>query len=61
MAPESFDPERAVRVLHYGRARHVYRVLFWIDGAKRIVNVLHSPRRTSTRSPIQRGTVVEMS
>jgi len=25
------DRARPIRVLHYGRSRHVYRVLFWID------------------------------
>ena len=35
IASESADPKRPVRVLHYGRARHVYRVLFWIDSADR--------------------------
>jgi plasmid stabilization system protein ParE len=51
VAPESFDPERPVHVLHYGRARHVYRVLFWVDDTARIVNVLHVRRgsRSITR------------
>jgi hypothetical protein len=42
-----------VRVLHYGRARHVYRVLFWIDGAHRVVYVLHVRRgaREALRLP----------
>jgi hypothetical protein len=42
-----------VRVLHYGRARHVYRVLFWIDGANRVVYVLHVRRgaREAVRLP----------
>jgi plasmid stabilization system protein ParE len=44
VAPESIDPKRIVRALHYGRARHVYRVLFWIDNTDRIVNVLHVRR-----------------
>ena len=44
LAPESFDPERPVRVLHYGRARSLYRILFWIDSAERIVNVLNVRR-----------------
>lgn len=43
-APESVDPERPVRVLHYGRARHVYRVLFSIGNAERIVYALHVRR-----------------
>lgn len=53
VAPESFDPERPVRVLHYGRARHVYRVLFWIDDTVSIVNVLHV--RRGSRSPTRLG------
>ena len=44
VAPEGFEPGRPVRVLHYGRARHIYRVLFWIDRAERIVHVLHVRR-----------------
>jgi plasmid stabilization system protein ParE len=44
LASESTDPKRPVRVLHYGRARHVFRVLFWIDGATRVVYVLHVRR-----------------
>ena len=53
LAPESADPKRPVRVLHYGRARHVYRVLFWIDGANRVVYVLHVRRgaRAAVRLP----------
>ena len=44
IAPESVDPERAVRVLHYGRTRHVYRVLYSIDHAEQVVHVLHVRR-----------------
>ncbi len=44
VAAESVDPERPLRVLHYGRARHVYRVLFSIDSVERIVYVLHVRR-----------------
>ena len=53
IAPESFDTERPVRVLRYGRARHVYRVSFWIDHASRIVHVLHVRRgaRQAARPP----------
>ena len=52
LAPESFDPERPVRVLHYGRARHVYRILFSIDHTDRIVQVLHVRRGArQTRRP----------
>jgi len=51
VAPESFDPRRPVRVLHYGRRRHVYRILYWIDQAARVVYVLHVRRgaRSSLR------------
>jgi plasmid stabilization system protein ParE len=49
-APESVDPQRPVRALHYGGARHVYRVLFWVDDTARIVNVLHI-RRGSRSTP----------
>ena len=53
LAPESFDPERPVRVLHYGRARHVYRILFSINNTDRIVQVLHVRRgaRQALRLP----------
>ncbi len=53
LAPESADPKRPVRVLHYGRARHVYRVLYWIDGENRVVYVLHIRRgaRETLRLP----------
>ena len=44
LAPEHFEPERRVRVLHYGRGRSVYRIIFWIDSATRVVNVLHVRR-----------------
>jgi plasmid stabilization system protein ParE len=54
IAFESVNLKRPVRVLHYGRARHVYRVLFWIDGADRAVYVLHVRRgaREARRLPI---------
>jgi plasmid stabilization system protein ParE len=54
VASESADPKRPVRVLQYGRARQVYRVLFWIDGADRAVYVLHVRRgaREARRLPI---------
>ena len=40
LAPEGFDPERPVRVLHYGRARHVY---FDFDGRRRRASSLRDP------------------
>lgn len=41
LAPESFDPDRPVRVLHYGRRPHVYRVFFSVDDHAKLVRVLH--------------------
>ena len=57
IASESVDPKRPVRVLHHGRARHVYRVLFWIDSAGLVVYVLHVRRgaRETLRLPIARS------
>ncbi|OFW11255.1 MAG: hypothetical protein A3H96_25800 [Acidobacteria bacterium RIFCSPLOWO2_02_FULL_67_36] len=57
LAPESVDPERPVRVLHYGRARHVYRILFSIDNAEPVVYVLHVRRgaREALGSPTFRA------
>jgi plasmid stabilization system protein ParE len=54
IASESSDPKRPVRVLHDGRARHVYRVRFWIDSANRVAYVLHVRRgaREALRLPI---------
>lgn len=40
-ASEAVEPEHPVRVLHYGRAPHVYRVLFTIDESAKRVLVLH--------------------
>jgi plasmid stabilization system protein ParE len=40
-ASESAGPEHPIRVLHYGRAPHVYRVLFTIDEPARRVYILH--------------------
>jgi plasmid stabilization system protein ParE len=48
VAPESLDPARPVRVLHYGRSHHVYRVFFTVDrtaGAVRVVHVRHGARK----------------
>lgn len=41
IAPESFDPESPIRVLHYGRLPNVYRVFFAVDPRAKIVRVLH--------------------
>ncbi len=50
LASESFDPDHPVRVLHYGRAPHAYRVLFTVDQAARTVYILHV--RRGARRPI---------
>ena len=44
IAPESVDPESPIRVLHYGRKPHVYRILFVIDEPARTVHVVHVRR-----------------
>ena len=41
IAPEGLDPAHLVRVLHYGRQPHVYRVFFTVDHAERAVRVVH--------------------
>ena len=51
VAPESFDPDRPVRVLTYGRRPHAYRIFFTVDDDSEIVRVLHI-RRGARRSPI---------
>jgi plasmid stabilization system protein ParE len=49
VAPESFDPDRPVRVLHYGRRPHVYRVFFAVDDRAKLVRVLHVRRGARRR------------
>ena len=44
IAPESVDPDRPVRVLHYGRKPHIYRVFFRIDDPAETVLVVHIRR-----------------
>lgn len=44
IAPENVDSESPVRVLHYGRKPHVYRVFFTIDDAAKVVHVVHMRR-----------------
>ncbi len=41
VAPESWDRDNPVRVLHYGRSPHVYRIFFTIDSRVRVVRVVH--------------------
>ena len=50
IAPENIDPDSPIRVLHYGRRPHVYRVFFAIDANAKIVRVLHV-RRGARRDP----------
>jgi plasmid stabilization system protein ParE len=51
VAPESLDPDQPVRVLNYGRKRHVYRVFFTVDDNARIVRVVHI-RRSARKPPL---------
>lgn len=44
IAPESLDPEMPVRVLHYGRKPHVYRIFFTMDAKAKVVHVVHVRR-----------------
>jgi hypothetical protein len=44
LAPESFNPDRPVRVLTYGRKSHAFRIFFTIDDDGEIVRVLHVRR-----------------
>ena len=51
VAPESFDPNRPVRVLLYGRKPHAYRIFFTIDNDADIVRVVHV-RRGARQRPL---------
>jgi plasmid stabilization system protein ParE len=51
VAPESFDPDRPVRVLSYGRKPHIYRVFFTIDEDAQLVRVVHV-RRSARQPPL---------
>lgn len=51
VAPESFDPNRPVRVLLYGRKPHAYRIFFTIDDDADIVRVVHV-RRGARQRPV---------
>jgi len=48
-APESFDANRPVRVLLYGRKPHTYRIFFIIDDDAETVRVLHVRRGARQR------------
>jgi plasmid stabilization system protein ParE len=58
IAPESLDPEMPVRVLHYGRKPHVYRIFFTIDDRAKVVHVVHlrrGARRPATADDVKGG------
>ncbi len=57
IAPESFQPEHPIRVLHYGRRPHVYRVFFSVDDNAGVVRVLHI--RRGARQPLTRTELTE--
>jgi plasmid stabilization system protein ParE len=44
IAPGSVDPETPVRVLHYGRKPHIYRVFFTVEDRVDVVHVIHVRR-----------------
>jgi plasmid stabilization system protein ParE len=48
-ASESFDSNRPVRVLNYGRSPHVYRVFFTVDETAKVVRVVHIRRGARQR------------
>jgi len=50
VAPESFDPDRPVRVLAYGRKPHTYRIFFTVDEDAEIVRVVHVRRAARQRA-----------
>jgi plasmid stabilization system protein ParE len=50
VAPESFDPDRPVRVLTYGRRPHAYRIFFTVHDDAEIVRVLHVRRGVRQRA-----------
>jgi plasmid stabilization system protein ParE len=49
VAPESVDPDHAVRVLAYGRKPHAYRIFFTVDEDAEVVSVLHVRRGARQR------------
>ena len=48
IAPDSFDRDRPIRVLNYGRSRTVYCV-FTIDETAKVVRVFHIQRGAGER------------
>ena len=50
IAPESVDPDQPIRVLNYGRNRHIYRVFFTIDEDTQVVRVVHIRRGARQRA-----------
>jgi len=60
VAPESEDLGQEVRVLHFGKRHHVYRVFFSVrlegpkQGVVRIFHVRHGVRRKPTAAELQR-------
>lgn len=56
VAPESFDRDRPVRVLPYGRRPHTYRILFTVDGTGGTVYILHV--RRGIRPPLDPNDLV---
>jgi len=53
IASEGLDPAHPVRVLHYGRRPHVYRVFFTVDHVDKAVHVVHV--RHGARKPATLG------
>jgi plasmid stabilization system protein ParE len=53
VAPESFDPDRVVRVLTYGRNPHAYRIFFTVDDDAEVVRVLHVRRGARQRPMVE--------
>ena len=56
IAFESLDPDKPVRVLHYGRKPHVYRIFFTIDEEAKVVHVVHvrrGARRPATAAELK--------
>ena len=59
VAPESEDLGQEVRVLHFGRRQHVYKVFFSIQftgrdrGTVRVFHVRHGVRRKPTAAELQ--------